>query len=207
MRPLVEPPLQRAAAIRWRFSERGSNSVRGTKHTEDDLMKKMLLALAVAATFAAGSVSAQRPGDRLLGVSTLASHEGDVDRVPVSCRSRVAAVKLRSANGPAEVERIWLTYGNGQREQVSIHESLRRGESTGWIDVAGGRRCVVSVAVQGDAERRGEHRRTRWDDDDDYRNYDTRYDPRYEPRHDGYDDRRGRRPTRPVDIEIYGRSW
>lgn len=175
-------------------------------------MKKMLLALAVAATFAAAPAFAQRPGERLLGVSTLASYEGDVDRVPVSCRSRVSAIKLRSANGPAEIERVWLTYGNGQREQVPIHEMLVRGESTGWIDVAGGRRCVVSVAVQGDAERRGERRRTRWDDDDDYRNYDTRYDPRYEGRYearhdDDYDDRRSRRPTRPVDIEIYGRSW
>lgn len=168
------------------------------------MKSNLLLALAVAATFAAGSAAAQRPGDRLLGVSTLASYEGDVDRVPVSCRNRVAAIKLRSANGPAEIERVWLTYGNGQREEVPIHEDLRRGESTGWIDVAGGRRCVTSVAVMGDAERRGENRRyMRYDDDDGYDRYD-RYDARFE------DDDRGFAPsrrTRPVDIEIYGRSW
>lgn len=168
-------------------------------------MNKMLLALAVAATCAAGTAAAQRPGDRLLGVSTLAAYEGDVDRVPISCRNRIAAIKLRSANGPAEIERIWLTYGNGQREQVPIHEELRRGESTGWIDVAGGRRCVTSVAVMGDAERRGENRRYMRYDDDRYDRYD-----RYDARFDDDDDRRfapPRRPTRPVDIEIYGRSW
>jgi hypothetical protein len=170
---------------------------------------KKLIAIAMAASCIAAPALAQRPGERLLGVSTLAAHEGDVDRVPVSCRSRVGAIRLRSANGPVEIERIWLTYGNGQREQVPVHESLVRGESTGWIDVAGGRRCVVSVAVQGDAERRGERRRTRWDDDDDYRRYDMRYDPRYESRRHGYDryDDRGDRPLRPVDIEIYGRGW
>ena len=165
-------------------------------------MNKFLIAFAVTAACAAGSASAQRPGERLLGVSTLAAYEGDIDRVPVSCRNRLTAIRLRSANGPAEIERVWLTYGNGQREQVPIHEELRRGESTGWIDVAGGRRCVTGVAVMGDAERRGEGRHARRDDDGDYRRYDSRYDDddRY------FDGRRGR-GTRPVDIEIYGRSW
>ena len=170
-------------------------------------MKRMLLTLAVAAAFAAGPALAQDRSGRLLGISTLSSHEGDVDVVPLSCRHRLSAVKLRPVNGRAEVERVWLTYGNGQREQVRLHESLERGESTGWIDVSGGRRCITSIAVQGDAERRGERDRySRYDDrydDDGYRMADARYDDRYDDR---YEDR-GRRGRRPVDIEIYGRSW
>ena len=167
-------------------------------------MKRILLPLAIAATLAAAPALAQDRSSRLLGISTLASHEGDIDVVPLSCRNRLTAVRLRSANGPAEIERVWLTYGNGEREQVRLHESLRRGESTGWIDVSGHRRCITSIAVQGDAERRGERDRYgRYDDeDDDYYMADTRYD-------DGYYDDRGRRGRgwRPVDIEIYGRSW
>ncbi len=173
-------------------------------------MKKILLALAVAATFASAPTLAQERA-RLLGVSTLAHREGDIDVVPVSCRNRLSAVKLRSANGPAEIERVWLTYANGERDQVRVNESLRRGEQTGWIDVSGGRRCVVSVAVQGDSERRGERGRRgdrdRYSDhryDDDYNMASARFDDRYD---DGYrDDRRGRRGTRPVNIEIYGRT-
>ena len=165
-------------------------------------MKRILLTLAVAAGVAAGPALAQdyRSG-RLLGISTLSSHEGDVDVVPLSCRNRLVAVKLRSANGPAEIERVWLTYGNGQREQVRLDESLMRGESTGWIDVSGGRRCITSIAVQGDAERRGERNRySRYDDDDDF------YGDGYYMDNVGYEDRRWR-GRRPVDIEIYGRSW
>lgn len=168
-------------------------------------MKRILLTLAVAATFAAGPALAQDRSSRLLGISTLSSFEGDVDVVPLSCRNRLTAVKLRTANGPAEIERVWLTYGNGQREQVRLDESLLRGESTGWIDVSGRRRCITSIAVQGDAERRGERDRYgRYDDEfeddyygdeDDYYMADARYD-------------RGRgRGRRPVDIEIYGRAW
>jgi len=165
-------------------------------------MKRILLAIAVAAAFgAAGSASAQ--GSRLLGVSTLSPREGDVDVVPLSCRNRVSAVRLVPVNGRAEIERVWVTYGNGERTSVRIDESLRRGESTGWIDLRGGRRCVTSIAVAGDAERRNERvRYDRYDDDDDgyYRTSD-RYD-------DGYrDDRRGRGGWRPVDVEIYGRGW
>lgn len=167
-------------------------------------MKSILIAAAIAATVTAGPALSQ-DRSRLLGISTLASHEGDIDVVPVSCRQRLSAVKLRSANGPAEIERVWLTYGNGQREQVRIGESLMRGEQTGWIDVSGGRRCITAIAVQGDAERRGERNRySRHDDRDDgyYRMADTRY---YE---DGYrGDYRHGRGTRPVDIEIYGRAW
>lgn len=161
-------------------------------------MKRILLTLAVAATFAAGPALAQDRGSRLLGVSTLSAHENDVDVVPLSCRNRLTAVKLRSANGPAEIERVWLTYGNGQREQVRIDETLRRGEQTGWIDLSGRRRCITSIAVQGDAERRNERDRYGRGDDG-YRMSDTRYEDRF------YEDR-GRR-TRPVDIEIYGRTW
>lgn len=165
-------------------------------------MKRILLTLAVAATFAAGPALAQDRSGRLLGISTLSSHEGDVDVVPLSCRNRLVAVKLRSANGPAEIERVWLTYGNGQREQVRLDESLMRGESTGWIDVSGGRRCITSIAVQGDAERRGERRYGRYDDDYAFNDYE---DDGYYMDDVGYD--RGRRGRRPVDIEIYGRSW
>lgn len=169
-------------------------------------MKKTILAaaLALAAGFA-GAVHAQG-GARLLGVATLDAREGDRDRVAVSCRPRVAAIKLRSVGATAEIRRVALTYGNGERDVVRIRDVLPRGDATRWIDLPGGRRCVTSVTVVGDAERgwRDDERRGRYRRDDvGYDRYD-RYDRR-DRRDRGWDDRRGRRPY--AAVEIYGRFY
>lgn len=154
-------------------------------------MKKTLLAAAVAlAASFAGTASAQ--GGRLLGVAVLDDSERDRDRVFVECRPRVAAVKLRSVGRTAEIQRLSIRYGNGERDIVRLREVLPRGEETGWIDLPGGRRCVTAITVVGDAERgRG------WRDDDDrrYRRDDVGYDGRYDR-----DYRRGPRAR----VEIYG---
>ena len=157
-------------------------------------MKKTLLAAAVAlaATFA-GTASAQ--GGRLLGVAVLDDHERDRDRVFVDCRPRVAAVKLRSVGRTAEIQRLAIRYGNGERDVVRLREVLPRGQETGWIDLPGGRRCVTAITVVGDAER-GRGRRD--DDDRRYRRDDVDFDGRYD-RYDR-DYRRGPRAR----VEIYG---
>ncbi|HVF33774.1 MAG TPA: hypothetical protein VND91_00450 [Candidatus Saccharimonadia bacterium] len=190
-------------------------------------MRKTLIAaaIAVAATFA-GAASAQ-DRVRLLGVSTLDAREGDRDVVAVSCRPRVSAIKLRSVAGTAEIQRVALTYGNGERDVIRVRDVLPRGDETGWIDLRGARRCVTSITVVGDAERgrgyRDDDRRYRrdevgYDRRDRYDRYDDRYDARhvdrYDARHvDRYDDRRddryddrynGRRRPRTA-VEIYGR--
>ncbi len=169
----------------------------------------MAAAIALAA-LAAGTASAQ-DRVRLLGVSTLDHREGGRDFVSVACRPRVAAIKLRSVAGTAEVRRIAVTYGNGERDVIPIRDVLPRGEETGWIDLAGGRRCVTSIAVVGEAERRGGWRGDRYGryDDDRYGRYDDdRWDDRYDRddvRYDrDWDDRR-RRPR--AAIEIYGRYF
>jgi hypothetical protein len=181
-------------------------------------MKKTLLAaaLVLATGFGGAAIAQDRGGVRLLGVSVLDAPEGDRDVVPVACRPRVAAIKLRSVAGTAEVRRVALTYGNGERDVIRIRDVLPRGEETGWIDLAGRQRCVTSITVVGDAERgyrddeygyRGDGYRGRRDDyayadgryrDGRYRGDDVRYDR-------DWDDRRGRRPR--AAIEIYGRYF
>lgn len=174
-------------------------------------MKKTLIAaaLAIAAGFAGTATAQDRV--RLLGVSTLDAREGDRDVVPVSCRPRVAAIKLRSVGDTAEIRRVALTYGNGERDVIRIRDTLPRGDETAWIDLSGRQRCVTSITVVGDAERgyrddeRGRYRRgeVRYDPYD--RDYDRRY-RRDDVRHDrDWDDRRGRRPH--AAIEIYGRYF
>ena len=181
-------------------------------------MKKTLLAaaLALAAGFSGAAVAQYGGGVRLLGVSVLDAREGDRDVVPVACRPRVAAIKLRSVAGTAEVQRVALTYGNGERDVIRVRDVLPRGEETGWIDLSGRQRCVTSITVVGDAERGRGYRDDeygyrdgrRYRDDDDY---DYAYDGRGRYRSDDvrydrdWDDRRGRRPR--AAIEIYGRYF
>jgi hypothetical protein len=179
-------------------------------------MKKTLIAaaLALAAGFSGAAIAQDRGGVRLLGVSVLDAPEGDRDVVPVSCRPRVAAIKLRSVAGTAEVRRVALTYGNGERDVIRVRDVLPRGEETGWIDLSGRQRCVTSITVVGDAERGRGYR----DDAYGYRDRDDRryrddyaYDDRRRYRSDDVrydrdrDDRRGRRPR--AAIEIYGRYF
>lgn len=174
-------------------------------------MKKTLIATAIglAALFAGTASAWDRV--RLLGVSTLSDREGDRDYIDVSCRPRLAAIKLRSVGGTAEVRRVALTYGNGERDVVRVRDILPPGDETGWIDLTGYRRCVTSITVVGDAQLPGER----------YRGGRVAYDPRYDrdPRHDydrdydrGYGRGYGRghgyghgRRMPYAQIEVYGR--
>ena len=167
-------------------------------------MKKTLIstAIALAALFAGTATAQDRV--RLLGVSTLSDREGDRDYVDVSCRPRLSAIKLRSVGGTAEVRRVALTYGNGERDVVRVRDILPPGDETGWIDLSGYRRCVTSITIVGDAQAMGEgYRGGRVGYDPRY-DRDPRYagDPRYGSRGYGY----GRRMPF-AEIEIYGRYF
>jgi hypothetical protein len=109
------------------------------------------MALALAWLAAAPALADDRV--RLLGTTRLAHHENDVDVVSVACRPRVGSIKLRAAKGQAEIESVWVRYGNGDRDTLHVRDRLRQGGETRWVDLAGGRRCVVAVGVVGDTER------------------------------------------------------
>lgn len=171
-------------------------------------MKRLSIALLAALAAVVALPAAAEHRVRLLGTTRLAAHENDVDVVQVACRPRVASVKLVSANRAAEIEQVWVRYGNGEVDRLPVRRYLDRGQETRWIDLRGRRRCVTEIGVVGDAEGRqaGWFERDHHDRyaDDRYGHREDRYaDNRYGRRDDRYHDRRhGRRQAR---IEIYGR--
>ena len=139
---------------------------------------KLLTALVLAACAASPALADNRV--RLLGVAELGQREGDLEVLDVQCRPRVSAIKLRATRNPAELERVMVTYGNGERDSLPVRQYLDRGRETRWIDLVGRRRCVTEIAIIGDSERGWRESR----------------------RGDRYDDRRrGRR----AEIEVIGR--
>jgi len=89
---------------------------------------------------------------RLLGSTRLAHHENDQDVVATRCKPRINAVKLGTARGSVEIESLWVRYRNGETERLPVRDHIAQGRQTGWIDLRGGKRCVVAVGVIGDTE-------------------------------------------------------
>ena len=77
----------------------------------------------------------------------------DLQMLDVQCRPRVASIKLRASRGSAELERVFVTYGNGERESLPVRRYLDRGQETRWLDLTGRRRCVTAIGIIGDSER------------------------------------------------------
>lgn len=90
---------------------------------------------------------------RLLGSTRLAHHENDLDIVRTQCAPRVHAIKLKAKRGQVEIEDLWVRYGDGTTDRLVVRERIGKGGETRWIDLAGGKRCVVEVGVIGDTER------------------------------------------------------
>jgi hypothetical protein len=111
--------------------------------------KVLRLLLAGAALAVCGVVHADV---RLLGSTRLAQAENDVDVVSVACKPRVNALQVEAERGAAEIERLWVRYGNGDVDTLAVRDRLAEGTRTRWIDLEGGRRCVVAVGVVGDTE-------------------------------------------------------
>ena len=97
----------------------------------------------------AGTASAE---SRLLGSTRLSQQESDTDVVRTSCKPRLNAIKLGAKRGQVEVETLWVRFRNGETERLGVRDRIAQGGETRWIDLPGGKRCVVAVGVIGDTE-------------------------------------------------------
>ncbi len=104
---------------------------------------------AIGMLMLAGTVSAE---SRYLGSTRLSHQENDTDVVRTSCKPRINAIKLESKRGQVEIEALWVRYRNGERERLEVRDRIAQGGETRWIDLRGGKRCVVAVGVIGDTE-------------------------------------------------------
>lgn len=105
-----------------------------------------------ACAFLLAASSATAGPERLLGSTRLSRAENDVDVLHVACRPKVSELRLHAARGQVEIERLWVRYANGTRDTLAVRDRLAEGSDTRWIDLAGGKRCVVAVGIVGDTE-------------------------------------------------------
>jgi hypothetical protein len=97
---------------------------------------------------------------RLLGSTRLAKAESDVDLLAFKkCRRGIDSLQLRVYRGQVEVERLWVRFGNGDREELIVRDRIAQGGQTRWIDLPGGERCVQAIGVIGDTERSSDQAR------------------------------------------------
>jgi len=108
------------------------------------------LVAVVSLLMLAGSASAE---SRLLGSTRLSHMENDTDVVSTSCKPRINAIKLQAKRGRVEIEALWVRYRNGETDRLPVRERIKKGGETRWIDLRGGKRCVVAVGVIGDTEK------------------------------------------------------
>lgn len=72
----------------------------------------------------------------------------DHDSIRVGARDgRFRAIQLRVRGGAIEFERVVVTYGEGQPEEVSVRERIPNGGTTRAIDLRGDRRVIRSVEL------------------------------------------------------------
>lgn len=89
-----------------------------------------------------------------LGSTRLSHSENDRDVLRFSlCRNGIHAIQLRTSRGQVEIERLWVRYANGERDNLNVRDRISKGAATRWIDLHGGNRCVVEIGIIGDTER------------------------------------------------------
>lgn len=58
-----------------------------------------------------------------------------------------SAIRLTTSNAPAQVKRVIITFGNGERFEPKVRPRMEKNSSTRWIDLPGGKRKIHDVVV------------------------------------------------------------
>ena len=118
-------------------------------------MKKVLIAaITLCIGFAATADAARYDKVKHLGSTRLSHSENDRDILRFrNCRNGIREIQLRSSRGQIEIERLWVRYANGERDNLNVRDRISRGDATRWIDLRGGNRCIVEIGIIGDTER------------------------------------------------------
>lgn len=118
-------------------------------------MRKLLIAaMTLCLGFAATADAARHDRAVHLGSTRLSHAENDRDVLRFgSCRNNFRAIQLHTSRGQVEIERLWVRYGNGQRDYLNVRDRISKNHSTRWIDLKGGNRCITEIGIVGDTER------------------------------------------------------
>lgn len=117
-------------------------------------MKKIMIAvMTICIGFAATAGAAHNDGAWRVGSTKLSLIENDKDVLRFrNCRGGIHAIQLRVSKGNVEIEKLWVKYGNGQRDTLNVADNIAKGGSTRWIDLQGGSRCIKEIGIIGDTE-------------------------------------------------------
>jgi hypothetical protein len=101
-------------------------------------------------------LSVAQAGVLYLGTVSLKDHQ-DRDSLQlgpcaVTFNRPVEAIQLKVAHYPAEIDRLVVEYQNGQRDELFVKEHFEVGDSSRWIDLEGGKRCIKRITVVGDSD-------------------------------------------------------
>lgn len=118
-------------------------------------MKKLLMAtISLCIGLTAMADAARYNKTQHLGSTRLSQSENDIDVLRFrNCRNGIHAIQLRSSRGQVEIERLWVRYANGERDNLNVRDRISKGGVTRWIDLRGGNRCIVEIGIIGDTER------------------------------------------------------
>ncbi|MGH8108252.1 MAG: DUF2541 family protein [Arenimonas sp.] len=125
-------------------------------------MKKIMIAAMTICIGFATTASASRTNDGIwrVGSTKLSLIENDKDVLRFRhCKSGIRAIQLRVSKGRVEIERLWVKYGNGERDNLNVADHIAKGGATRWIDLKGDTRCIKEIGIIGDTERSGDRAR------------------------------------------------
>jgi hypothetical protein len=91
---------------------------------------------------------------RLLGEARIVPLSNDKEVIRVtSCQPRVTSLQLRAKNADANLDRVVVTFGNGEKQELSVRSTLPKDQMTRWIALDGkGGRCVTQVRIVGSVD-------------------------------------------------------
>lgn len=92
----------------------------------------------------------------LLGSTKLARHYTDVDSIDFKIpKCGVSEIQLHINNRPADIDHVFIQYGNGITDEKIVRERFSRGSRSRWIDLRGlGERCLKKIVIIGESEGR-----------------------------------------------------
>lgn len=118
-------------------------------------MKKNFLKLGLVTLALTLSTYAQAGVLYLGTVSLMDRTDRDVLNLPrcaVSANRPVDALKLTVTQYDAQVDRLVVEYQNGQKDELYVKEHFNHGDSSRWIDLNGGKRCIKQIVLIGDTD-------------------------------------------------------
>ena len=59
---------------------------------------------------------------------------------------------MRAHEGQIEIERLWVRYANGARDDLEVRDRIGQGGRSRWIDLRGDGRCIKAIGIVGDTE-------------------------------------------------------